>query len=97
MSNLSESVDSCISLSTLDELIDRFGISKDSDGNVKHCDEYMQIGYGLVGSDIATCKICGLQIVNMMSPHINGGYVFDDIETNNRSWLSNHDLQTGEK
>jgi hypothetical protein len=57
----------------------------------------MQVGYGLVGSDIATCKICGLEIVNMMSPHINGGHVFDDIETNKKSWISNQDFNPEKK
>lgn len=92
MSNLSDSIIDGVYLFTLDELIEKFEIAKDSDGNVKHCNEYMKVGYGIIGSDIATCKICGLQIVNMMSPHINGGHVFDDIETNNRTWISNKDL-----
>lgn len=93
MSNLSEVVDESVILSTLDELIERFNITTDCDGNVMHCNEHMKVGYGIIGSDIAKCKVCGLEIVNMMSPHINGGYWFDDIETNKKSWISNHDIQ----
>ena len=89
--NLSDAIEDGITLYILEDIIKKYNITTDDEGNAMHCNEHMQVGNGLIGTDIATCKVCGLQIVNMHSPHINGGHMFDDIETNRTSWYSNRE------
>ena len=86
MTNLSDAIEDGVILYTLEDIIKKYGITTDEEGNAMHCNEHMRIGTGIIGTDIGTCKVCGLEIVNMHSPHINGGHIFDDIETNKTSW-----------
>ena len=39
-----------------------------------HCGQHMTVGHGIIGPDSAECKVCGLEIVDLASPHINGAY-----------------------
>lgn len=48
------------------------------DGQPHHCGKLMQVKGGILGPDYAECHVCGLIIGNILSPHINGGRVFDE-------------------
>lgn len=48
------------------------------DGQPWHCGARMQVKSGIVGTDYARCEACGLTVGNILSPHINGGYVMAD-------------------
>lgn len=49
-----------------------------SERDPEHCGQEMQVKGGILGPDYVRCKVCGLTIGNVLSPHINGGRVFFD-------------------
>jgi hypothetical protein len=71
------------------DLCNEVGIElQGEEGHPFHCDERMQTKSGIIGTDFARCLKCKLTIGNMLSPHINGGYVFDDEKmlTDKETW-----------
>lgn len=60
-------------MDTVTELCKKFGIElQPPDGQPFHCGQRMDVRSGIVGPDYAECKICGLAIGNIASPHISG-------------------------
>jgi len=53
-----------------------------------HCGEKMEIRSGLFGPDYVKCAVCDLEIGNMKSPHVNGGYMVDS------AWAEEHGDKT---
>jgi len=53
----------------------------------------MTTGQGIIGTDIIECKECGLTIINLLSPHVNGGYVFDIESDVNNTWIRVDNLE----
>lgn len=70
-----------IGCSDLNSLFEKFGFDIEQQPDhmiISHCGEFCNIGTGIMGADTIECKKCGLKLVNVMSPHINGGYVWNE-------------------
>jgi len=64
---------------TVEDLCKQVGINLVlPEGRPFHCGKNMRVGSGVMGPDLAECKVCGLTIGNIASPHINGGIIFTD-------------------
>lgn len=50
------------------------------DGQPFHCEQRMTVKGGIVGTDYAKCETCGALLLRMDSPHVNGGYRFDEAD-----------------
>jgi hypothetical protein len=60
----------------LDDAVNVANIEKRGD-HAYHCGEKMDVRSGLLGPDFAACHKCGIRLLNMASPHINGGRMPD--------------------
>ena len=47
------------------------------DGQPFHCGQRMTVKGGIVGTDYAKCETCGVALLRLDSPHVNGGHIFD--------------------
>ena len=47
------------------------------DGQPYHCGEPCHVQGGIIGPDFVRCGKCGAEMINLLSPHVNGGYVPD--------------------
>ena len=47
------------------------------DGQPYHCGERCRVSGGIIGPDYVRCRKCGIGMVDLLSPHVNGGYVPD--------------------
>lgn len=60
----------------IDDVKARTGIELcGDDGQPYCCGQRMQIKGGIIGPDYAKCHVCGQEIGDAASPHINGGYI----------------------
>lgn len=60
-------------------ICERAGIDlRGEDGQPFHCEQRMQTKEGIMGPDYAKCRGCDLEILNLVSPHVNGGYILTD-------------------
>ena len=60
-------------------IAERAGIElRGEDGQPFHCGERMETRGGILGTDYARCRTCGLKMVNAASPHVNGGLVLNE-------------------
>jgi len=69
----------CMELLGVSELCQQLSIElRGADGQPYCCGERMEVRSGIIGVDYAKCRKCGKAIGNVMSPHINGGYIVND-------------------
>lgn len=60
----------------IEDVKTRTGIElRGDDGQPYCCDQRMQVKGGIIGPDYAKCHVCGQEIGNAASPHINGGCI----------------------
>ena len=74
---------------SLKELCEREHIElRGAEGKPYCCDELMSVRSGMIGPDYARCNVCGKEIGNIASPHINGGYI------PSKEWVAIHGEKT---
>jgi len=81
-----------IGCKTSEQLFKEFNIDL-TNNTISHCNKLMTTGQGIIGTDIIECKECGLTIINLLSPHVNGGYVFDIESDVNNTWIRVDNLE----
>lgn len=60
-------------------IAERAGIElRGEDGQPFCCDSRMHTKEGLMGPDYAKCSMCGTTMLNLASPHVNGGFLLND-------------------
>jgi len=75
-------------LRTIRELCAEIGIElRGEDGQPFCCDQRMRVSGGIIGPDHARCEVCGKEIGNLASPHVNGGRVpTDEFLKSEKTW-----------
>ncbi len=69
---------------TIEQVLEELNIAKDgefgdSEGvHLSHCGDTMTTGHGIVGTDSIRCAECGVEAEMFLSPHVNGGIVFNE-------------------
>lgn len=64
---------------TMRQAIDRVGwtyriVDDETFADVSCCGDLVDVWSGIAGTDRASCATCGKTILNLASPHINGGH-----------------------
>lgn len=58
------------------------------DGQPFCCGKRMQVKGGIMGPDYAKCHVCGQEIGNAASPHINGGCIAtEEFMKSRKTWV----------
>src|SRR5690606_40063074 len=73
----------------IEEVKARTGIEmRGDDGQPFCCGKRMQVTGEIIGPDYAKCHVCGQEIGNAASPHINGGYIpTEEFEKSGKTWV----------
>ena len=69
---------------------------RDEDGKPICCGQQMRVKASIIGPDYARCRECKKEIMNLASPHINNGIVWNEevMETHGKSmWTVRGDQQ----
>ena len=73
----------------IEDVKTRTGIElRGDDGQPYCCDQRTQVKGGIIGPDYAKCHVCGQEIGNAASPHINGGHIpADEFLESGKTWV----------